>query len=72
MAAPARASGVIMKLTRTVAAMAALIVAPHANATDASRLQALDAKIADAQLAREASQKVSIRRRPHAGHYCGS
>jgi len=59
MAAPARASGEIMKLTRTVASMAALIVAPHANATDASRLQALDAKIADAQLAREASQKGS-------------
>jgi hypothetical protein len=40
-----------MKLTRTVTVMAALIVAPHANAqtTDASRVQILDARIADAK-----------------------
>ena len=49
-----RANGEIMKLTRTVTAMVALIVAPHANATtDASRVQILDAQIADA------SRKIS-------------
>ena len=59
MAAPARASGEIMKLTRTVAAMAALIVAPHANATDASRVQKLEAQIADAKRAETAAKEAA-------------
>jgi hypothetical protein len=49
-----------MKLTLTVAAMAALIVAPLANATtDASRVQILDAQIADAKQAATAAKKVA-------------
>jgi hypothetical protein len=49
-----------MKLTRTVAATAALIVATHANAqtTDASRVQILDARIADAKNAKTAADKA--------------
>jgi hypothetical protein len=47
-------------LTRIVAAMAALVVAPQANAaTDESRLQKLDAQIAEAKLARDAAQKAA-------------
>jgi hypothetical protein len=49
-----------MKLTRAVAAMAALIVTPHANAaTDASRVQILDAQIADAEHAAAAAKKAA-------------
>jgi hypothetical protein len=49
-----------MNLTRTVAAMAALIVASHGNAqtTDASRVQILDARIADAKDAATAAGKA--------------
>jgi len=46
-------------LTRIVTAMAALIVAPHANATDASRVQKLDVQIADAKQAATAAQKAA-------------
>jgi hypothetical protein len=49
-----------MKLTRSLAAMAALIVAPHANAaTDTNRVQRLDAQIEDAKRAAAASQKAA-------------
>jgi hypothetical protein len=48
-----------MKLTRTVTAMAALIVAPHANAADASRVQKLDAQIADAKQAATAAKEAT-------------
>jgi hypothetical protein len=49
-----------MKLTRTVAAMAALIVAHHANATtDASRMQLLDEQIGDAKHAATAAKKAA-------------
>jgi hypothetical protein len=50
----------MMKLTRTVAAMAAIIVAPHANATtDESRVQILDARIADAEHAATAASEAA-------------
>jgi hypothetical protein len=50
-----------MKLTRTVAAMAALVVAPHANADspNASRVQRLDAQIEDAKRAAAKSKKAA-------------
>lgn len=49
-----------MKLTRTVAAMAALIFAPHTNAaTVASSVQTLDAQIADAKHAATVARKAA-------------
>lgn len=49
-----------MNLTSTAAAMTALILAPYANAaTDASRLQILDAQIADAKHSATVAQKAA-------------
>src|SRR5262249_43657729 len=50
----------IASLLAALAPMAALIVAPHANAqtTDASRVQILDARIADAKDAATAAGKA--------------
>jgi hypothetical protein len=61
----------IMKLT--LAAMAALIVAPHANAqtTDASRVQTLDARIADAKNAATAASKARETICKNAGYAMG-
>lgn len=48
-----------MKPLLTVAAMVALILAAQANATDASKLQVLDARIADAKQAVTAANKAA-------------
>jgi hypothetical protein len=61
-----------MRLTNAVAAMAALIVAPCANAaTDESRVQALDAQIAEARQAATAAQKAAETICHDAGHEMG-
>jgi hypothetical protein len=46
-------------LCLAITAMAALIVAPHANATDESPVQILDARIADAEHAATAALKAA-------------
>jgi hypothetical protein len=62
-----------MILTRTVAAMAALVVASHANAqtTDASRVQILDARIADAKHAATAASEAASAICDNAGYAMG-
>jgi hypothetical protein len=62
----------IMKLTRTVAAMAALSFAPDANAaTDASSVQVLDARIADAKHAATAAREAADTICGNAGYAMG-
>jgi hypothetical protein len=48
-----------MRLTYAVAAMAALVIAPCAKATDESRVQILDAQIVEAKHAHDAAQKAA-------------